>query len=383
MTQTAAGSTIGFQLNPVTISGTTGSSEGGLPVDANYIGLATIRTSLSPIVDIQASPFELSSGLHPTDTFYKASEMVAGQVVFVPRLKDTFPRLLAAMMGDVSTTGADITETGVYSTVFKFPDGSTSQFADVGNTIKTKDYIPWLSFVTVLPDGDFGTLAEDCVIPSMQINIPQTGPLNVTMPIIGKKGKLNDGQNYTVSTPDTFESVPVSGNGSFKIGGVEHPITGARISLINSTTTPKEELVVGNYHPDTFTTRRRAATIEFTYKWVDGALAEKILSNGAYVAGELDFDAVMPASSSFDATFDAPGRYRRKPALHYHIHSTFYATSVKWMPNGPIVPDLNGDDILMQNWVGTVLDDGTNDYLTATVRNSESNALTAYKASAA
>lgn len=305
-------------------------------------------------------PPEIASIITPTGA-YKMGVFAAGGFTFIPRLSDDIGWLLHGMMGNMSSA-EKTTGSGVYAHTAKFPTDPTQP-----KWFNVKKYIPGSSAM--------GENVLDCVIARVQFTLPQAGPVSARLDMVGRSPTFEEAPSWTISTLDDGDSFPVTGtpNSYIKLpsfNAAAQKATGAVIEMTSMTTTPQQEFVIGSYYPDDFVILQRAMTIRWVYKWEDPALCRTILTGAATGATAWtpqvytsNFEAQCEGSNPtvIGGTGDEQA-YRLK----------FTAGKVNWSPNGPI--RLMGNNILAQEYIGTVLEPAAGEYATFVLE----NAKTAY-----
>lgn len=357
MTITAQAGIVGYGLND------NGAKGGAVQ---SWYRHRTLVAGMAPVVEQQVAPPEISGPNIPTGA-YKSGNFYAGRFSIQPRLEGDFGWLLLGATG-ASASAAHGTIAGLNVHAFNMKPGAATFLPFMG----FRRHIPGLS--TADDDGDIG---EDCVISAMTFNLPQVGPLSVDMDVVGRKGKMDDAPDLWTwaDIVEPFESVPMVMKGSGIVlpswtpgGGLALPITGARVSLANNTTSPQEERIIGSYNPDDFAVRQRSFTVELTYKWKDADLC-RLVWNGNAVGNDFypcitttDFQLRVESPCDIDpGTIDAPY------ALQFDAPKMFWQTQ-------PL--QLSGDDMVMLQIVGTALEPASTlpeDYYTITLENEQAS----------
>lgn len=217
---------------------------------------------------------EIGGGLTPAGAF-KISRHFAAQVDFIPRISG-LGFLLYGLMGMASAT-ADSPEAGMTRHVFKFnPDG--------------EEIIPWMAFRYRIPSQpNLGIVGYDCKVVSMRLTIPPAGgQVAARLMVVGRCAVLDAAPGSWSWANDYADhtSVPSSANGGYfkwpTISSSEQPVTGMQIVISNGLTDPvREELIVGDYAPDTFATRARAMSVSLDYKINDMTFWRRVLTGAA------------------------------------------------------------------------------------------------------
>ena len=302
--------------------------------------------SVGPVVEKEVAPPKIGGSHNPTGA-YKSGAFYAGRATVLPRLEGDIGWLLLGLAGAVAAP----TTLGSGATQHVF---SQAPAAGGGPA-----FLPWMSFRRFIPGesstSDLGDIGQDCVINSATFTLPQVGPVAMDLDITGRIPTLDDAPDIWTwdDVYEEFESVPMSMAGTFRLPSFAagaQPATGARVTIMNNTTTVREERILGSYFPDDFAPRQRIFQVEWTYKWADPDLCRFIFNGGtpadANFAPCIDFsDCEIIVESPCDinpGTIDQPWRLR------------FYAPIVDWREAGPIV--LAGDEMLMQQYTGIAIE---------------------------
>jgi hypothetical protein len=158
---------------------------------------------------------------------------------------------------------------------------------------------------------------------------------------------------------ESFESAAYSCVSNFFLpdvfGDAEMPVTSVIIEMVNNTTTPREEMIVGAFNPDDYVVRTRSMQIRLVHKWNDPQLYNEVYTNSAQGTEW----SPVPFTTNFNS---GSGKY----AFEAYVRSTkdfvgttpfsleIRAGTVFWQPTGPV--RLQGGGIIMQEYIGTVLD---------------------------
>lgn len=311
-------------------------------------------------------PLETGGPIVPTGAF-KSMQFTAGTVAMIPRLEEFIGLIFYAMTGRIEsdTDASWNTSTNAFASDVTGANAHRFTF-DPENTFA----LPWVAVRTrvpgTTPDKTYGELCWDVKIGSYQLTIPAAGLLGSSVNFVGRKASYPtsaeiNAWDYENVTEDST-SAPIAGKGSFKIGGVEYPITSASIELANNLTTPQQEAVVGALHPDDFVALSRAVTIRIVYKWDNPDLYKQILANGA---DNVDWSPVpfiqdtSGATKAFEAEFQSPANISgASPATPYSLK--VIADRVTWqIDRGGI--QLQAGNIIQVPYVGTVLEPASGD----------------------
>lgn len=323
-----------------------------------------LAVDLGAIEGQAVSDPEVGGVPYPTGA-YKTSEWIAGGGAIQPRLRSAFALLLYALTGYASSMGARDVEGNAVTGVKSW------QFPMRRDTVANSISLPWIAVRKYIPgqatDGseDIEELGVDCRCTAMRIAVPQSGPIICTPAFVGRKALLSDTNFAAWSAADDFESVPISTQGHIKLhtedaappltSGTEYPALGCTIDIANGITTPAQEMVIGDYHPDDFAVLNRTVTITWVYKWQDDVLYREILANGG--TGATISWSAQPYKSSFELLVESPN-YIGATSQVYQLYC--YAPSVLWMTQGS--PRLAGGGMVAINLVGTVLEPDVHNY---------------------
>lgn len=336
------------------------------PSVVSYYQMRAPTIALGPVQDQQVMPLETGGPLVPSGA-YKQMAMFGGQVDLIPRLEHSFGYLLKAVMGMASSvTGKDAdaqTVSGVNTHLFRYDPTNHAS-------------LPWCSARVFIPDSaaadHFGPIGYDCRVSALQFTVPAMGKVAVRMALVGRAFVLDDASSWVyANTMEDSTTTPDAGRGQFAIGGVEYPIMGAVIEITNGLTTPQQEVVVGDFSPDSFDVLTRSATIRIVYKYENSALYRKLLTgtaNGTVWSSLPFINNSGGGSYAFDARFQAPTSIGAS-SQPYEIRVR--ANRVTWAVDGP--PQLQAGNIITQTFVGTILDPGSGDYLQITLTNEQSS----------
>jgi hypothetical protein len=303
--------------------------------------------SLGTVEDNRQFPLEVGGVIVPTGAF-KAGSFFGGAVQITPRLEDDFGWLLYAALGTASSS--ETAESGVFKHVFKYGADDT--------------VLPWMEFVKYVPGATEALIERgvDCKITSLAFTVPQSGIVQAELGIVGRVPSLEEDPTVDGSygSFENSESVPISPKGSIQVDSEDMPATGAVISIANNLTSPQQEMIIGEYHPDDFVPLSRQVEVRFTHKWPDADLYQKILTGTA--SGETWSPA--PFYADVEIVSESPANI---PGKNQPYKMRFYAQRVAWRADGP--PELRGGDIIQQNYVGIVNEPESGDYAVVEVWN--------------
>jgi len=303
MTVPAQGSIFSFAVQPAKVG------DGGV-FDAAALTWYKIRTgqnSIGPIQDQQSFPLETGGPLTPTDE-YKQLSAFGGQVELIPRLEDTMGYIFKAALGIASSMSGTTADGGVLAGV------NTHIFA-YNKALPAAQ--PWMAFRrtvpgATLPDTD-GETGFDCKVGSVRVNIPAMGKISMALSAQGRDYVFDDGSTWVYGNTDfeTGKSAADAGRGSIKLGGIEYPIMGMSLDIVNNLSSLTQEMVVGSFNPDDFVALSRMVAVRFVYKWKDAKLNRLIYTG--LPAGTM-FDSlpfILSKDGSgypFEGIFQSPGK---------------------------------------------------------------------------
>jgi hypothetical protein len=308
----------------------------------------TLAANVAPVIEKQVAPPEVGGANNPTGA-YKSGAYFAGSISMQPRLKDDIGHALLWATGYAATPTVNATS-GLSVHKFSQKPGS-SIFLPFGGI---RRYIPGISV-----DKDLGEIGKDVVVNAITFNFPQVGPLSVEMAVTGREFRLDSASDlWPTLVPENYDSVPMVMQGSGLIlpnwapgAGNPLPVTNAKVTIANNTTSVQEERIIGSYFPDDFATRQRTMSIEFTYKWANPELYRFIINNNA--ASDEFFPCID--KTDFRLTVETPCKVQ-SGTIDYPWKLELYASKVDWQAS-PL--QLQGDDILSMQFSGTVLEADT------------------------
>ena len=157
---------------------------------------------------------------------------------------------------------------------------------------------------------------------------------------------------------EDYQSVPLGNKGGFKmpLGGAERKATSVTVDIVNAYTTPREELIIGSYHPDDFVLQRQVMTVRWVYKWKDPVLYDYIVTNNGTpdASGYVSWSPVV-YKSDFELICESPANVSGY-SNPYRLR--FYAQEVTWQSEG--TPRLVGGGWLALPIIGTALQQSNN-----------------------
>lgn len=301
-----------------------------------------------PNIQFETAPAEISGGNNPTGT-YKSGAFFGGRATLQPRLEGDFGWLLLGAAGQCVSAANATT-------------GFTHTFSQMdGNGI----FLPFMGFRRVIPGrtvaDDLGETGNDCIISSMVINYPQVGPLSVDLNIMGRDWLFDNAPDLFAwaDITENYDSVPMVMKGSGLVlpnwaygGGLPLPVTSARVTLNNNTTTPQEERIQGSYFPEDYTTRQRSLTVEFTYKWRNPDLYRFMINGGD--PATLGFE---PCCEYTDLRYQVESPCDIEPGVtNFPWVFRIEAPKINWQFDAL---QLSGDELLMLNVTGIAVESDT------------------------
>lgn len=291
-------------------------------------------------------PLEVGGTLTPTGA-YKQGVNVMGGAQIMPRLENSVGLLLLATLGKATTTNPS---TGVYQHVFTFQTNEINQ--------------PWLAARRMIPGRDNiygnGIIGYDNKVNLFRTTVAAASPVEVMLQMMGRFPIMdNHPETWLGSSFEDFESIPLACRGTFKLPTVEGlpnplPVTQVVAEMVNVTTTPREEMVVGSYYMDDVVTRTRVLTFRFVYKWRDANLANYLFGNQLRASAWSPVPFVTETSGTdyaVDLLVESPNNIE-DTTTPYSLR--IRANKVFWQPQ-PV--RLRAGDIVMLEMVGTVLYD--------------------------
>jgi hypothetical protein len=338
-----------------------------------YYKMRVVRDGVNTVNGQQNFPLENGGDLVPTGT-YKVGQYLDGDVDFIPRIEGTLGYLLWAVMGkytgnannNYGVGGFVAGVTGVNAHKFSF-DPSDQAFQ------------PWISIRRKIPGNGssnvWGEQSHDVKINGLQLNIPAAGLLSARLMVRGRVVEYPlpatvNAWSYSNSFEDS-DSAPVSGSGTFKLGGESVAVTGASITVANNLSAPQQEMIVGSYNPDDFVALTRAVSIRIVLKWNDPDLYRRVLTNG--ITGivwdaEPFIQRTAGTTKAFEATFYSPADIASSSPVQKYCMK-LYANKVTWAVDQAGI-DVQAGGIIQVPFVGTVLAaDDSLDYLEIALEN--------------
>ena len=239
---------------------------------------------------------------------------------------------------------------------------------------------PWYQIRVVVPHPtlgqELGLEMLDNRLSSLRINFPQNGLVTARPDFTGREPRMVDGcylpanGYWNSSCPglgwqvaEDYQSVPVSCvlEGGITIPGgtlfssgldpVEVSFTNFSVTYGNNTTTPQQEMIVGQYFPEDFVMLSRAVTYQGTVKWRDSYLYQKLFK---LTVGTGKVWSPVVFTSPLFCKAVSPNNMSATLASQWAYY--MYAKRVVWAIDRP--PVLAGGEIVTVQVTGTVIDNG-------------------------
>lgn len=309
-------------------------------------------------------PYEVGGGLF-TSASFKNGVFMGGSASFEVRLENSIGPLIYAATGHHSEIAA---VPGTTPKINVFKPAADESFLPL---LAIRKYTP--AQVNTGTDGitEYGI---DCIVSSLTINVPQMGTLKAEFNFLGRKPIAVDGETSTGNAYEDGKSLALSCLGSVDLpnfasylpGGVGTggKFSGAQIIIVNQTTTPQQEMIIGSYYPDRFMPIARAATIRMSYKWPDAKLYRYLLydppSSGQRTWTPVVFTSPVTITSSSAASVPS----FTGPTSTYQFK--FTADKVEWRMSSPA---LAGQQMVQVELEGTVVENPGNDVYKIEIRN--------------
>lgn len=319
----------------------------GAFVMANHTWYPLLVQQAAPFGTIEGNevmPLEIGGTLHPTGAF-KSGQFFAATLQMFPRTAGDLGWLLYAALGNASSI-VDTPESGIYEHIFRHDPSDATD-------------VPWLAVRRYIPGSDeVGDYGYDCKITRMRLTIPAAGLIMAEVDLVGRVGSIGDPAAWAYEhDAEDYQSIPIGCKGFFKLPTLssdELPVTAVTLDIMNNLTTPQEERIVGDYHPDDFVPRDRRVTIGMTYKWDTPDMYERILT-GAVDGTDWTPTPFLTDKAGADYSFEA----RVESPADIATKSNPYALVVRgartvWQTDGP--PNFQAGRIVTIDYTGTVLE---------------------------
>lgn len=317
----------------------------------------TLAANVGPMVNEQMSRPEMGGNNNPTG-LYLSSAGYGGSVNLQPRLEGDLGWIFLVAMGACATE-ADQPGTGVNRHTFSqaLAVAGGSKFLPF---FQSRRYIPGLT-----PGAAVGDMGIDCVATALSLSLAPGQPVQAELSIQGREPRLTtaaspaSGWTWADTTED-FDSVPMPMAGTangLTIADLNSnqplPLTSARVTLQNNTTSPDEEAVINSYYAEDFTPKMRTLTFEATYKWRDAELYRY-----AFNGGNLASAVINPCLSYKNTVLSVETPCTIDPGtVDFPWKLQIVAPRVRWRMAGP--PQLAGDDLIQLQLQGTAIEADT------------------------
>lgn len=308
-------------------------------------------------------PLEAGGTQVPTGP-YKSGAWLSGGFVFQPRMQDDLGWLLLALLGDSSTVNN--TTHGVHTFKFKANDETN---------------LPWVAVRKKVPGRGnvlaLGTLGYDNIVSGLTLTLNPASILQARAEFFGRVPKFDQASDEWVKpTVEDYKSAGLTCLANFKLpsllGSKTIPLQQLQLVMSNSTTTEREEMIIGEYHPDDVISLTRSLRMRFVYKWESRELYERAFGG----LGKSDWSptsfitTTVGSDKAFDLNISAPFNI---PGTTIPYSLRIYANEVVWQPEGP--PATTPGQIVMQAWSATVLYNATS-YVEFVLTNGRTSAYT-------
>jgi len=288
---------------------------------------------------------------------------------------------------DISADSGTHATYSIWISVGFLYDTSASVAAHLFNLQQSNSLLaPWYQLHVVVPHSttgqELGFDLRDARESSLRINFPQNGLVTARPDFVSREFKIVEGvylpaNGYWNSAcpgkswqlAEDFGSVPVScvlqggitipGGNLFNSGSdpVEMSFTNFSVTYGNNTTTPQQEMIIGQYFPEDFVMLSRATTFQGTIKWRDSYLYEKLFKLAVNSGG--DWSPVVftsPLLAKAVSPNNVSTGLNDNSALTSQWAYYMYAKRVVWAIDRP--PVLAGGEIVTVQVTGTAIDNG-------------------------
>jgi hypothetical protein len=316
----------------------------------------TLAANGGPVLNEQMSPPEMGGNNNPTG-MYLSSAGYNVNASLQPRLEGDFGWILLAAAGGAATV-VDTPGTGVNRHTFSqaLAAAGGSKFLPF---IQARRYIPGAT-----PAAAVGDMGIDAVISALSLALAPGQPVKTDLAIIGREPRLTTdsapASGWTwADIAEDFDSVPMPMAGTANgltvgslNGGAALPLTAAKVTLQNNTTT-QEEAVINSYYLEDFTPKMRSLTFEATYKYKDPELYRY-----AFNGGNLASAVINPCLSYENTVLTVESPCNIDPGtIDFPWKLQIVAPKVRWRMAGP--PQLAGDELIQLQLVGTAVEADT------------------------
>ena len=337
---------------------------------------------LAIVDDTRVFPSEIGGVPVPSGMF-KAGVAAGGGATLYPRLEDTFGHLLFAALGDCTTTlaknllGTSDINSKVNTHVFKM---DYSQWS----------YLPWMGFRKIIDkapgSADTDIIGEQFIdgkVLGMSFSLPNQGLITCRVDALCKDYDMvadpegvgtwawenANYEDYTSVPLATFKDANASViQGTIDVGSTTFanlPIVAASFQVANAPEQDQLERIYGDPWRDEITIVARSMQVMLTVKWKNPQLYQKLITGAISGAGEWD-PAPYVDSLQFDVISPKVITGTNTGKTEQYMFR-FNAAKVGFAPRGGI--QLAGNQSVMMQLVGTVLEDDSGYYGTITLQN--------------
>ena len=337
---------------------------------------------LAIVDDTRVFPDEVGGVPVPSGMF-KAGVAAGGGATLYPRLEDSFGHLLSAAFGKVTTTLA------------KNIEGTADENSVVNTHVFSMDYaqwsyLPWMGFRKIIDKASGAVDAEiigeqflDGKVLGLSFTLPNQGLITCRVDALCKDYDMVEDPEgvgtwaFENATYEDYTSVPLATfkdanssviQGTIDVGATDFvnlPIIAASVQLANAPEQDQLERIYGDPWRDEITVVARSIQVMLTVKWKNPELYQKMITGAISGGGEwnpspfvdsLAFDVISPkVIPGTDTSSTEQYMFR------------FNAAKVGFAPRGGI--QLAGNQSVMLQLVGTVLEDDSGEYATISLQN--------------
>ena len=337
---------------------------------------------LAIVDDTQVFPAEIG-GVPVPNGMFKAGVTAGGGATLYPRLEDSFGHLLFAALGKVVTTAGESLL------------GTTDTNAKVNTHVFSMDYsqwsyLPWMGFRKIIDkapgSADTDIIGEeftDGKVLGLSFTLPNQGLITCRVDALCKEYDMVEDPEgagawaFENATYEDYTSVPLATfkdanasiiNGTIDVGSTtfaELPIIAASFQIANAPEQDQLERIYGDPWRDEITVVARSMQVMLTVKWKDPKLYQKIITGATSGGGEwspqpfvdsLTFDVISPKVITGTST-------GKTEQYMFRVN----CDKVGFAPRGGV--QLAGNQSVMLQLVGTVLEDDSGEYGTITLQN--------------
>lgn len=308
-------------------------------------------------------PLELGGSITPTGA-YRRGNFYAAQIGLIPRLSGSLGWLLLAAMGNVSSVSS-LPVASTYTHVFRH---NPSNAIDV----------PWLASRILIPGDvsaeDFVEYGYDCRLGGLRIAVPNAGKLEAQIQLIGRDSQFasNPGSLTYANSFEGSGSTPDAGNGSFSIGGNAIPAIGADVMINNTMTRVQDEYILGSMNPDDFKPVNRAVQVRYAHKYNNSQEYQRTMSTSPSGTDWSPTPRIVDTAGqnyAIDMVFRSPEYITGSTPYTFRLRGN----RVVIQPEGS--PRLVGGQMIVQNYVATLMEPASGDYVQIIIENGQSGYL--------